>query len=149
MTDPLRLRLPGRLLAEIHAHLEHGYPGEAAGLLLGADEGDVRTVERVLPVENQFAADQRGRRYMIEPLDMLRAEETADELGLQIVGVYHSHPDHPPRPSQFDLEMAVPWYWYLITSVPDGRAGESRIWLLDQDQEAMLELTLELEEENR
>lgn len=143
------LSVPAHLMAQVHSHGERSYPEEAAGLLLGESNGPGRQVQRVLPLTNQFEAEQRSRRYLIEPQDMLEAERLADELGLQIIGVYHSHPDHPPRPSEFDLEMAVPWYFYLITSVRKGQAQDSRAWKLEDDHSNMTELSLELLEEGQ
>lgn len=136
-------------MAQVQAHGERSYPEECAGLLLGVSNGPGRQVRRVLPLANQFEAEQRDHRYLIEPMDMLEAERLADELGLKIIGVYHSHPDHPPQPSSFDLEMAVPWYFYLITSVLDGRAQDSRAWKLEDDHSHMTELSLELLEEDQ
>lgn len=142
------LSVSKQLMSEVHAHGERSYPEEAAGLLLGISNGPDRQVRRVLPLANQLSPDQRGRRYLIEPMDMLEAERLADELGLQIIGVYHSHPDHPPQPSNFDLDMAVPWYFYLITSVRDGQAEDSRAWKLENDHSRMTELSMELLEED-
>lgn len=142
------LSISKRLMAEVHAYAEQHYPEEVAGLLLGESAGSGRQVRRVLPLANRFESGQRARRYLIEPLDMLEAERQADEFGLQIVGVFHSHPDHPPQPSNFDLEMAVPWYFYLITGVQDGRARESRVWRLEDDHSRLTELALRQTEED-
>ncbi len=147
MTVQPTLRVPSHLMQEINAHAEKHYPEEAVGLLLGISDDAGREVQTVLPLENQFAAEQRGRRYLIEPTDMLEAEQLADQLGLQIIGVFHSHPDHPPQPSQYDLEMAVPWYFYLITSVDQGRADGTQVWRLEDDHTEMTELPLQLAEE--
>ncbi len=65
---------------------------------------------------------------------MLLAEQESEALGMEILGVYHSHPDHPPLPSEFDRDWALPWYSYLITSVARGRAIESRSWRLAEDR---------------
>lgn len=143
----MKLRLPARLMGEIQRHAEAGYPEEAAGLLLGSSADAERRVETVLPLTNQFAADQRSRRYLIEATEMLKAEQLADQLGQQIIGVFHSHPDHPPQPSQYDLEMAVPWYFYLITSVQDGRVESSRVWRLEDDHGRMDEVELMVDQE--
>lgn len=149
MTAQVSLRVSSHLMAEIHAHAELHYPEEAVGLMLGTSDDAGREVHTVLPLENRFEAEQRGRRYLIEPLDMLEAEQLADQLGLQIIGVFHSHPDHPPKPSQYDLEMAVPWYFYLITSVRQGRADRARVWRLEDDHAGMIELPLQLAEEEQ
>lgn len=136
-------------MGEIHAHAEQHYPEEAVGLLLGTSDDAGREVHTVLPLENQFEPDQRQRRYLIEPMDMLEAEQLADQLGLQIIGVFHSHPDHPPQPSQYDLDMAVPWYFYLIISVRQGHADGARAWRLEDDHSQMTELQLQFAEEDQ
>jgi proteasome lid subunit RPN8/RPN11 len=71
---------------------------------------------------------------MITPEDMINAEEFADEMGLEIIGIYHSHPDHPAQPSEFDHEQALPWYSYIITSVHQKTAIESRSWRLTEER---------------
>jgi proteasome lid subunit RPN8/RPN11 len=70
---------------------------------------------------------------------MLRGEQEALRLGLDVVGVFHSHPDHPNRPSDFDREWALPWYSYVITSVQAGQAVESLSWRLEEDRSAFIE----------
>jgi proteasome lid subunit RPN8/RPN11 len=143
------LRISDRILAEIHAYGESRYPEEAAGLILGTANSEDRIAQQVLPLENSFEQSQRSRRYLIEPQEMLRAEQQAEQLGMDVIGVFHSHPDHPPAPSQFDLHWAVPWYVYLITSVQNGIAEHSRVWRLLDDHSSMVEEQLNIHEENR
>ena len=145
----MSLRVSSELMAEIGRHGEEQYPEEAAGLLLGAVDGETRSARRVLPLANVFDSEQRGRRYLINPLDILHAEDEAERLGMDVVGVFHSHPDHPPTPSKFDLDWAVPWYVYLITSVREGIASESRAWKLQDDHSQMIEELLTVEQEAR
>lgn len=134
------LRIPRPLIRAIQRHGEEQYPEEGAGVLLGIhDEESGRYVREILPFDNQFEAGERGHRYLISPENMMWAEDLADDKGLDLVGIYHSHPDHPPRPSEFDLHWALPWYSYLITSVIDGSAGESRAWQLAEDRSGMTE----------
>jgi proteasome lid subunit RPN8/RPN11 len=143
----MSVRIAARLIDEIRAHAERHYPEEGAGLLLGSLEGDERTVRSVLPLDNSFEPPERGRRYQIDPSDMLKAEQLADQRGMSVVGVFHSHPDHPPTPSRFDEQWAVPWYSYLITTVHQGTAGKTRAWRMDSDQQHMVEETLAIEQE--
>lgn len=126
--------LPQELLLKIWKHGEEAYPQEGAGLLLGHLDDETRFVERILPLQNTFAVEQRHHRYMIAPKDMILAEEQAEEMGLEIIGVFHSHPDHPAQPSEFDRERALPWYSYLISSVHEQGALESRSWRLSDDR---------------
>ena len=141
--------MPVQLMAEIQRHAEQQYPEEGAGLILGSLDGEDRTARSVLPVSNTFEAKQRGRRYLIDPMAILQAEKEADRTGLSVLGVFHSHPDHPPTPSKFDLEWAVPWYIYLITAVRQGIAEQTRAWRLQEDHVEMIEEQLAIEPEAR
>ncbi|MGH2605285.1 MAG: M67 family metallopeptidase [Anaerolineales bacterium] len=135
----MTLHIAPELLALIRAHGEEHYPEEGAGLLLGLVNGDVRQAVRALPQTNRAPAESRPRRYEIEALAMLAAEELAEREALEVVGVFHSHPDHPAEPSGFDRERALPWYTYVITSVKDGQAGETRCWRLTEDRNSLEE----------
>lgn len=135
--------------ADIRSHAEMTYPEEGAGFLLGRVQGDRRIVKVVLPQPNQFDADHRRRRYRIEPDDMLRAEQVAEEQSYEILGIFHSHPDHPAEPSSFDLEWSLPWFSYLITSVHKGKATESRSWRLKDDRGGFNEEHVELVQSNQ
>ena len=127
--------LPAVHAREIGLHGESAYPEEGAGLLLGLiEDGGLRRVLRTLPLPNRWEDQARTRRYRIDPLDLVEAEEKAEEDGLTILGIYHSHPDHPARPSAFDLERALPFYTYLITEVRSAAAVESRAWRLAEDR---------------
>lgn len=141
----MTLRLPVKLLHEIQVHGESSYPDEGAGLLLGSREDEVRTVEAVLPIDNTFEEGQRGHRYLIDPQAMIQAEQEADAQGRTILAVFHSHPDHPARPSDYDLRMALPWFVYLITSIESGEAGQSRAWRLTEDREGFEEVRLQID----
>jgi proteasome lid subunit RPN8/RPN11 len=134
-----KIHLPAALLADIHAHGEKSYPYEGAGLMLGQIEPDGRYVQKLLFLENAKNLAEQHNRYLITPENMLSAEATASDLGLLILGIFHSHPDHPTQPSELDREYAIPWYSYLITSVKDGKAQASRCWRLDDDRSAFQE----------
>ena len=129
------LQLTEALLTQIHEHGERAYPEEGAGFLLGAyaDNGN-RTVASVFPLANSREDEARHNRFLITPEDYLKAELTADKLGLSLVGVFHSHPDHPNRPSEYDREWAQPFFSYIITTVNEGKAIESRSWRLLEDR---------------
>lgn len=115
-------------------------------MLLGGEGDGDRQVHQILPFDNQFDARERGHRYLISPENMMQAEDLADEQGLDVIGIFHSHPDHPPQPSDFDLHWALPWYSYVITSVNEGRAGESRAWRLEGDRSGMSQQQIKLTE---
>ena len=129
------LQLTEELLTQIHAHGEQAYPEEGAGFLLGAySDNGTRAVTTIFPLANSREGEARHNRYLITPEDYLKAELEADRLGLSLVGVFHSHPDHPNRPSEFDREWAQPFFSYVITSVQSGKAVESRSWRLIEDR---------------
>jgi proteasome lid subunit RPN8/RPN11 len=127
------LNVPEDLLAQIHAHGEQAYPEEGAGFMLGAD-GDRRAVTAILTLTNAREDGARNRRYLFTPADYMKAEMEAERLGLSLIGVFHSHPDHPDRPSEFDREWAQPYFSYVITSVRSGKALASRSWRLVEDR---------------
>ncbi len=145
----MTLFLSAKILAEIHAHGAAAYPEEGAGLLLGRAAGNRREVISILALDNSREDAARHNRYLITPQDMLRGEQAADRLGLDVIGVFHSHPDHPNRPSEFDREWALPWYSYVITAVQQGRAVESRCWQLSEDRAEFQEEEIRINAEER
>ena len=125
------------ILRALHAHGEAAYPNEGAGLLLGhATDGRTKTVVDILPLENHWSAEEQYHRFLLTPHDMLKAEQEAARRGLDVIGIFHSHPDHPAEPSGMDCDWALPWYSYIITTVAQGRATVSRAWLLQEDRAA-------------
>ncbi len=131
--EPTRVVLEGACLARIRDHLQASYPEEACGALLGHVTGDRVEVLRAISTANALDAE-RSRRYLIGPDDVLELERHAENDGLQVVGYYHSHPDAPPEPSDFDRDHAWPWYAHLIASVDDGQLTRIRAWRLADDR---------------
>ncbi len=138
----MSLILSKQLMAQIFAHGEQAYPDEGAGLLLGQVRGDEKHIQQILPLANTREDGARHNRFLLSPQDYLLGEQTAASLGLDVLGVFHSHPDHPNRPSEYDREWAMPWFSYIITSVYNGKAAESRSWLLAEDRSAFEAETL-------
>lgn len=138
----MKLTLTEETLRQIHSHGEAAYPNEGAGFLLGSNNGRWARVSAILPLPNAREAETQHNRYLIAEQDYLRAELEAGSKSLELVGVFHSHPDHPPRPSEFDRAHALPNFSYIITSVHEGRAMESRSWRLREDRSAFDEETL-------
>ena len=138
----MSLLISDELLQRIHAHGEAAYPEEGAGLLLGRVVGSNTRVERLLEFSNAREQSARHNRYLLTPEDYLRGEMEAARLDLDVIGVFHSHPDHPNRPSEFDREWAMPFLSYVITSVQSGRAVDSRSWLLSEDHAQFTEETI-------
>ena len=120
---------------EIRRHGEETYPHECCGILLGTSDGDVRTVRATVRCGNT-RIDSPENRYNIDPRELVRAQREANERGLDIVGFYHSHPDHPARWSPTDFEEA---HWigcsYVITSVENGKASVTNSFVLSGTKE--------------
>ena len=114
----------------INAHVEAAYPEEGAGFLIGV-EGEVR---EILSLPNAREDEARHNRFLITPEDYLKAELKADSLGLSLIGVFHSHPDCPNIPSEYDREWAQPFFSYIITRVDEGRSVSHRSWRLIEDR---------------
>jgi proteasome lid subunit RPN8/RPN11 len=131
----MTLRLPGALADEIRRHGEAAYPGECCGAMVGRVDGAAKEVLRLSPAVNRRTDDPH--RYLIDPDDLRRLEREVREAGQEIVGYYHSHPDHPARPSAFDAEHAWPWYSYLIVRVDRGRGADMASWVLDDERPVM------------
>lgn len=140
------LKLPQELQEKVDAHGAEAYPYEGCGLLLGRSDADENVVAALYPVENRWDVEEEKRvRFQIAPEDMLQAELTAMSQGLDIVGIFHSHPDHEPVASPRDLAWATwPGYSYLITEVRDGRPGRSRSWQLSEDRDGFVEEEIEV-----
>ncbi len=130
----MQVKIVADVLKAIHKHGEAAYPEEGAGLMLGRVNGDERAVSDILPLENSREDEARHNRYLITAEDMLAGEMEAARRGLDIVGVFHSHPDHPNQASEFDREWALPFFSYVITSIQQGQAAGSRSWRLTDDR---------------
>ena len=115
------------------------YPEECCGFLLGRVSDTYREVNEVREAGN-IRENRRERRYRIEPLELMRLEEEIEGSAQDLLGFYHSHPNHPPNPSEYDREHAWPWYTYVILSINENAEGELTAWKLKDDREAFDEL---------
>ena len=129
------LKLPHDLAAKIQAHGMETYPHECCGPILGQDVDGRREVLGLLPLANRRDDSPRNR-FEVTPGDVQLAEKTAAEKKIELIGWYHSHPDAPARPSEFDREHAWPWYSYIIVSVQSGMPREMNSWRLQDDRAA-------------
>ena len=127
------LLLAKHLEQEIRDHGARDYPHECCGAMLGTDTGAGRQVRSLFPLVNRRDDSPRNR-FSITPEDFRAAERAAAERGLDLIGWYHSHPDHPARPSEFDREHAWPWYSYVIVSVAAGAPEDLTSWVLQDDR---------------
>ena len=114
------------------AHLEAAFPNEGCGFFFGKEEDGLRTITEIQPVNNAKVGDQR-RRFEINPLDYIKAERYALQHNLTLLGIYHSHPNHPAIPSEHDRRQAVPFFSYIIASIQDGQAADLTSWRLNEE----------------
>lgn len=128
------LRIVDDQLARVRAHAEQGYPHEVCGILAGSRQRHL--VTEVVPLTNERADSPRNR-YRVSGLTMMRAEQDVEARGLEIVGYYHSHPDHPSRYSDYDRDHALPNMSYPILSVQKGRVAHVASWRLAEDRSRM------------
>ena len=101
------------------AHACHTYPNECCGAMLGSIDGDSKVVRAALPLENAFGGAQRAR-YELRPEDLLAADKAARDRQMDLIGIYHSHPDCGAYFSQTDLKNSCPWYSFVVLSVRNG-----------------------------
>src|SRR5215471_2930738 len=130
MAEEYKLRIGTEWEQKIRAHGVETYPHECCGALLGRDvDGTQREVLGLFPLVNRRDDSPRNR-FSVTSEDVLAAEKAAREKGLDVVGWYHSHPDHPARPSQYDRDHAWPWYSYVIVSVHSAVPQDMTSWRL-------------------
>ena len=128
------LYLSEQIVKEIRAHGAKDYPNETCGALLGLEEEDAdREVRALFPLTNRRDDSPRNR-FSVTSDDVRAAERAARESKLEVIGWYHSHPDHPAKPSEFDREHAWPWYSYIIVSVAAGKPEDMTSWRLVDDR---------------
>lgn len=141
------LRVPRHLLLEMHEHAEAIYPEECCGVMIGATDGPGTFVlDRLVKADNEREDEARHNRFLIEPITILKAQKAAREAGLDIIGYYHSHPDHPSEPSDFDREHAWPQLSYVIVSVRQGKVATEQSWRLTDDRSRFEEESISVEE---
>lgn len=118
----------------IREHGEKDFPNECVGFLYGTEKDEIRTIELARPIINSKDGDQR-RRFEVSPIDYMKAEQYALLNDTTLIGVYHSHPQHPAIPSEHDLKQALPFFSYIIVSVLDGKSDKLFSWRLNETGE--------------
>jgi proteasome lid subunit RPN8/RPN11 len=125
---------------EIAAHGERDYPYECCGLLLGSFAGGgLKAIAEIYPISNAREEQAKRNRFLIRPEELIRGERYAGTKGLDVIGFYHSHPDEPAVPSQYDLDHAWPLYSYIVISVVAGGAQDLRSWEMEPDRSRFVE----------
>jgi proteasome lid subunit RPN8/RPN11 len=120
---------------DIRREGEKAYPNECCGVLLGETGESNKTIIRIEPISNSREENEQYHRFLITPEELLKAELKARSLKLDVLGFYHSHPDHPAKPSDYDKEHALPFYSYIITEVKNGVSQEMTSWQLSENRE--------------
>jgi proteasome lid subunit RPN8/RPN11 len=156
MTNEQTLWISGPLAKKIRAHGAETYPHECCGALLGRDSsaaaGGDREKDALIPQREIVALfplvnrrdDSPRNRFSVTAEDVRDAEKAAHDQKLEVVGWYHSHPDHPAHPSQYDRDHAWPWYSYVIVSVQNGAPQDMTSWRLDDDREGFAPENIEI-----
>src|SRR5260370_34879517 len=121
-------------LAEVRQHGERDYPYECCGLLIGHFANGRKVVLETYPISNAREEEAKRNRFLIQPEELLEGERYAREKGMDVIGFYHSHPDCPAVPSQYDLDYAWPTYSYIIVSVNNERAEDLLSWEMEVDR---------------
>ena len=129
-----------RLMVE---HAEAVFPNECCGAMLGSSDGETKSVSAALPLENVHQGPQAVR-YELRPEDLLRAEKEARARGMDLIGIFHSHPDHDAYFSTTDLKNSCPWYSFVVMSVKAGRYDHAKSFLPNMEQTEAPEEALEL-----
>jgi len=127
------IEIPDAIRETIKKEGEKAHPNECCGVIFG-DYGEVKKAVSVEPIINSFGDGEKYHRFLITPEDMLKSELKAREMKLDIIGFYHSHPDCPAKPSEYDRERALPFYSYVIASVNGAKAGDVTSWELSEDR---------------
>ena len=130
------IRIEPEAWREMVAHAQSTYPNECCGAMLGttsANGGAGKTVSIALRLENAYTGE-RGSRYELRPEDLLRADREARSRNLDLVGIYHSHPDCDAYFSQTDLQNSCPWYSFVVLSIRNGAFDHANSWLPDAEQ---------------
>ena len=141
----MTIKLNRNLQNQIFEQMEGTYPNEGGGFLLGEANHEGIVIKEITQVENVFEEGEQYHRYAMTPQDWMRLEDQADEKGLTLVGYYHSHPNSPAIPSDYDRDHALPNFVYIITSVQEGKAVDMRVWKLKTDRSAFDTETLIVE----
>jgi proteasome lid subunit RPN8/RPN11 len=121
--------------AQIERESAAAYPNECCGIIYGVENEKERLVRSLEPVANVFDEVERYHRFSISPAQLMQAEKSAGSRGELVLGFYHSHPDHPARPSEYDRVHAWPFYSYVIIAVAKGTPDEMTSWLLNEQSE--------------
>ena len=134
----MAIQLTEKIVQQFQHHAEIDYPHECCGIILGRWNNNRAEALEYIPAENT-KNENRERRFLLAPNAYQQMEDDADEKGLSIISIVHSHPDHPDEPSEFDRLYAWPGFSYIIISVDSGNVAQFRSWLLESDRSRFVE----------
>jgi proteasome lid subunit RPN8/RPN11 len=129
------LKLAGKQVAQIRREGAAAYPNECCGVMIGTESGGERIVEELRALSNSFDSGEQYHRFRLDPLELARVEKEAGGKGKLVLGFYHSHPDHPARPSEYDRVHAWPFYSYVIVAIEKGVGKLITSWELNEGTE--------------
>ena len=137
------IRIEPEPWAAMVAHARASYPNECCGAMLGVTDGESKTVRESVALQNAFEGAQAAR-YELRPEDLLAADKAARERQMDLIGIYHSHPDCDAYFSQTDLKNSCPWYSFVVLSIQQGEFHHANSWLpnFDQTEAAKEDLSL-------
>ena len=138
------LVLSAAIAEQIEREGVSAYPNECCGILIGRDVGNQRIVDRLVPMKNVFDAGEQYHRFSIDPLALAAADEQAVSEWRAVLGFYHSHPDHPARPSEYDRTHVPPWNFYshVIVAIHNAKPVDMTCWRMDEQTEQFAEQTI-------
>ena len=142
------INITQKIVDSFLSHGEKEYPHECCGFILGSFIDKESKGVEYIPAPN-IKEENRERRFLIDPMAYQKAEDEADERGLSVISIVHSHPDHPDKPSEFDREHAWPGFSYIIISVQKGNAVSYRSWQLNADRKFFIEENIKIIKEKK
>ena len=127
------IRIESEVWQSMVKHAREAYPNECCGAMLGSTDGETKNVKVGMVLENAFVGAQAAR-YELRPEDLLAADKAAREKGMDLIGIYHSHPDCDAYFSKTDLQNSCPWYSFVVLSIQKGEFHHANSWLPNFDQ---------------
>ena len=127
------IRIQAEPWASMVAHARKTYPNECCGAMLGTTDGEKKVVSEAIALENAYEGAQAAR-YELRPEDLLAADKAARERGMDLIGIYHSHPDCDAYFSKTDLQNSCPWYSFVVLSIQKGEFHHANSWLPNVEQ---------------
>jgi proteasome lid subunit RPN8/RPN11 len=143
------IKIPAQLLREIYDHTEASYPNECCGLMIGTTDQERNHTIHAFRTCRNLNVERSRDRYLMDPKDQLRVQREFEDSPWDIIGIYHSHPDHPSRPSQTDTDAAFEGYSYVIISVQKGTVASANSWLLNEAEKKFYEEPLVIEGDSK